>query len=339
VQADASITRKYGGTGLGLYIIKQLVQKMGGTIELSSELNQGTKVTLKIPLTTLSMDEAKQMQDTIYPTPDSLSKGKTHRALIIDDNPFNQGILKTYLNNLHVETETAENGLEGLNKIKKNPAGYYSFITMDIQMPVMDGITASKQIRKYEDEMKVEKPIPIIIITGNCSLSEQQECMDPFGDIRANYFFRKPFIFSDCKLSVEAILSQSSNPSQVHKKVLIVDDDAFNRELLKVQIKKLGLQCEECNSGLEALKKLQKNPKFGVVLMDFEMPGMNGIEATKSIRDDLKLKDLIIVGTTGNVGEEIKKSSLKSGMNKVLTKPISLNQISTLMKEYKLVRD
>lgn len=200
-------------------------------------------------------------------------------------------------------------------------------------MPVMDGITASKRIRQHEKEVKCKDLVPIFIVTANCTATEQCECMSPNGEIKAAYFFRKPFGFSDCKMSVEAILAQK----RIKRKVLVVDDDAFNRELLQVQIRKLGLECDVCGNGFTALKKLKEDPEIAVMMLDFEMPDLNGVEVARRIRQELNLKKIVIIGTTGNVEEHANQVSLLNGMDRVLTKPINLNQISVLFKELKLI--
>ena len=310
---------------------------MNASVTLNSNIDQGSKFTLRIPLSALSTQEIRQIQQTSSSTlPTILSSDRKVHALIVDDSPYNQSVLKTYLDSLNIASELANDGLEALNKVKSHPCGYYSFVLMDIQMPILDGISASKQIRQYEEEIGAKKSLPIVFITGNCSKDEQEECMKKNGKIRASYFFRKPFLFSDCKICVESFIAPSAGINDnkfINKKALVVDDDHFNQELLRMQIEKLGLKCETCASGFEALKRLKEDPDFVVVMMDFEMPEIDGIETTKRIRNELKLEKLYIIETTGNVDEEVAKISLENGMNDILTKPINLKQLSTLFKD------
>jgi len=207
-QADSSITRKFGGTGLGLYITKQIIQKMGGEIHAYSKEGQGSTFCVLIPAETARRDEAMKEEESMK----NLMKEDIHqlpeaRALIVDDLPDNQFILSNYLEKLNIQVDLANNGLEALELFKSKPEGYYSFVTMDLQMPVMDGLTASKEIRKHEAKLGVDSEVPIIVITGNCAETEKFKCLNPHGEIRAFNFFRKPFTFWECKSAVQAILS------------------------------------------------------------------------------------------------------------------------------------
>ena len=225
VQADRSITRKYGGTGLGLYIVKKLIEKMGGEIRLSSKKDQGTLFQIILPVKGIKKDEGTQALITNMASSTEVIQSNLDRqlevnsktrsksmivskrsVLIVDDDKFNQNIMTKYFQSLGFECDVASDGLEGFNTYKKNRGKYY-LITMDIQMPVLDGISACKMIRAYEREAG-QKSVDIVIVTGNCSEGEYKECLRE-GEIQANYFFRKPFRLSDCKLCVQKIMSSS----------------------------------------------------------------------------------------------------------------------------------
>jgi len=229
VQGDRSVTRKYGGTGLGLYIVKCLVNKMGGSIKINSLKEVGTHFQIILPAKSVKKEVqtfkerdtslvantklTRTVSERITPQGNTFSREfsssqqlitSVRRVLIIDDDVFNQNLLREYFKKLNFESDVANNGLEGLQIYKNNPQKY-KFMTMDIQMPFMDGITASRQIRAFEAEVGKSR-IPIIIITGNCSEAERRECLEN-KEIGANYFFRKPFGLSDCKLCVEKIVA------------------------------------------------------------------------------------------------------------------------------------
>jgi len=200
-QADSSVTRRFGGTGLGLYISKQLVKKMEGDIGVYSEEQCGTNFCVLIPTITATA------QDLVSEEDDIIMKSGVKRALVVDDLPLNQTLMMHYLKKMDVQVEIVSNGEEAVQRYKERGYGYYSFITMDIQMPVMDGMTASKKIREYEMLNRFEKSIPIIMVTGNCTEMEKDSCLNPQGEIRASYFFRKPFVFEECKSCVKNILN------------------------------------------------------------------------------------------------------------------------------------
>jgi len=211
-QADSSITRRFGGTGLGLYISKQLIQKMGGEIHSYSEEHSGTNFCILIPTQSAIPEEIVEFveEDNISSRE---SSNESIRALVVDDIPFNQALMTNYLKKMDIQVDLASNGEEAVQRFKEKGFGYYSFISMDIQMPVMDGMTASKKIRKYEALNRFEKNIPIIMVTGNCTEMEKNSCLNPFGEIRANYFYRKPFVFEECKSCVKSILAKGSSSS------------------------------------------------------------------------------------------------------------------------------
>ena len=206
-QADSSITRKYGGTGLGLYITKQIIQKMGGEIHAYSKEGQGSTFVVLIPAQIAKKEDVLLVaseKNLLETNCSHNEQSPSSRALIVDDLNTNQLILSSYFNKLNIQSDIANNGAEALEMLKSKPRGYYSFLTMDLQMPVMDGITASQEIRKYE-EAKNQSPVPIIVITGNCAETEKIKCLDPNGGVRAMNFFRKPFTFGECKAAVQSI--------------------------------------------------------------------------------------------------------------------------------------
>jgi len=217
-QADSSITRKYGGTGLGLYIAKEIISKMRGEIHAYSKEGQGSTFVVLIPAQIAKKEDSYlpnskenilEVDRTTTPKPLTPT-----RALVVDDLDTNQKILSSYLDKLNIYSDVAVNGAEALQMFKSKPHGYYSFITMDLQMPVMDGITASQEIRKYEAAIGTQTAVPIIVITGNCAETEKFKCLDPTGAVRAFNFFRKPFTFGECKSVVQAIFDEKFNRSK-----------------------------------------------------------------------------------------------------------------------------
>ena len=207
-QADHTVTRKYGGTGLGLYITKQIIEKMGGQIDIHSQEAIGSSFCVLLPLkSATSSSTVLKCQDDTPREMSQITSMKDKRALVVDDDPLNQMIITRYLNKLDLKAEVADNGQEALLKFKSREAGYYSLITMDIQMPVMDGLTACREIRYYESQQKRQNKVPIVLVTGNCIDVDANKGLDPDGSIKASYFFRKPFTFEDCSSCVKAILS------------------------------------------------------------------------------------------------------------------------------------
>lgn len=179
-QADASITRKYGGTGLGLAITKSLVELMGGVIFITSEPGVGTKISFTLKL------EHHLNQETLSKTSQDvdLQCSSNYRILIAEDNLINQKILSKMLEKLGVETVVVENGQEAFDIIQKEK---FDLIFMDMQMPILDGISATVKIREYEKD-KVLVPIKIVALTANAFLEDKNSCLDAGMD----YYLSKP---------------------------------------------------------------------------------------------------------------------------------------------------
>lgn len=211
-QEDSSITRDIGGLGVGLFITKHLIEKMDGKIMMTSEKNSGTSFYVKLPcevftgtlISSTNLGKSSTSSGEFFDLPEGAGPV---RVLIADDNPYNQTILESYLKKIGIESEVANNGVEALEAFKSKPIGYYSLVFMDLQMPVMDGLTACKMIRFHESNNKVEKGVPIVVVTGNAAESEKRQCLDPTGGIQALFFFRKPFSFSECQIAVQSALN------------------------------------------------------------------------------------------------------------------------------------
>jgi len=328
-QADASITRRFGGTGLGLYITEQLIQKMGGKISVYSQENVGSNFSVLIPAQTVASSEVRDKLHEEIHNPNE----KQSRALVVDDLPSNQIIISSYLKRLNIQSDVASNGQEAVELLKIKGFCYYTFITMDLQMPVMDGLTAMKEIRKHEEESGIKRnhSIPIIVITGNCTNQEKTECLKPEGEIRADYFHRKPFRYDECKNVVQSILAKQrlnlASPSK-RKRILIADDDPFNQRVIQDYLQRYGFKCDTVGNGIKVLQKLAKGEKYDAILMDCEMPHMDGYTTAKHIQGKY---DILIIGITGNTDGYHLEKALKSGMKYVETKPIDFKKLINLL--------
>jgi len=330
-QADASITRQFGGTGLGLYITKQIIQKMGGEIYVQSKEGFGSSFTVLLPVTTASPDDVEEENVNEAQNEVEMSSEKSVRALVVDDIQVNQLILSSYLKKMNIESDVANNGLDAVNIFKAKGPNYYSFITMDLQMPVMDGLTASAEIRKYEKILGVKEIIPIIVVTGNCADTEKTMCLDPQGNIRAYNFFRKPFTFGECKSTVQTLLEKAQSATiKKPLKILIVDDDALSGEVTQEHFAKSGFICTTSKSGKEALNVLYKE-SFELILINCDMRDIDGYVTAKHIRS--LRPNVFIVGITGHRREECLQKSQEHGINEIQTKPVDYRKLSMFMRK------
>lgn len=176
-QADASVTRKYSGTGLGLTIVKRLVAVMGGELEVTSNVGKGSVFQFQIPIDVVAhrrpaAQPAAQM--TAPPQPPSPNALRDMQVLVAEDHAVNQMLIKTLLQKMGCHVTVVGNGLEA---VKQAMLKRYDCILMDCQMPVVDGYQATRQIRSWEHAQRVSKPIPIVAVTANAMLGDREQCL------------------------------------------------------------------------------------------------------------------------------------------------------------------
>jgi len=198
VQVTSDHSKRKLGTGLGLFITKEVCEKMDGRIKVYSKEGKGSCFILCLPVLPLAISQQDKIHRDLCLRDMRNHKEATDfnfKALVVDDEQLSQNILTVFLNKLKCEVvETAANGQEAVAKYIKHSSsgsGLVNIVTMDLTMPVMDGKQASEKIREYETSRKFE-PCILIIISGNCSESEMTECLNPKGKIRANAFLKKP---------------------------------------------------------------------------------------------------------------------------------------------------
>ena len=330
-------TRTFGGAGLGLYITKQLVEKMGGNIKIESELDVGSYIMVSIPMRT----SLEKVTRTISMQLESLDTKKDQkRALVVDDSEYNRDILEKFLKKYKMEVHIAKNGAEAVNLYTTNPVDYFSLITMDLQMPVMDGLTACKMIRNLEKEHNIGKKVPIVIISGN--LQEREFCLDPNGPICANYYFRKPLTFADLETFLPKLLKGrsgerlSSISLRAKCNVLIVDDDIMGVQFLQNFFKKFDCSTSLATDGEKAVEMVENMfNKLDLILFNCEVPNNPGMEAALAIKKFLESKqksNVKIVLLSGKIDENLKQLCEKSGLNYLLSKPVKVQLLKQLLQ-------
>ncbi|MBQ7359200.1 MAG: response regulator [Lachnospiraceae bacterium] len=254
------------------------------------------------------------------------------RILLVEDNALNCELAKVILEDEGILVEFAENGTKALEKIRNNPAGYFCFVLMDLHMPIMDGFTATTHIRVMNDKEKATIPIIAMSATG---LAEDKRQALKHG---MNGFIHKPIDMVALKSLLLTILNvECANKSFIapDAKILLVDDNPMNIRIEKELLSDFQFHIDCAVNGAEAIEML-KSVRYDLVFMDYMMPIMDGIEATKVIRsiDDPYYQALPIVALTANAIPEAQKKFRQAGMNDFLSKPVQMIEVSRVLRRW-----
>ncbi|MBE1300427.1 MAG: response regulator [Alteromonadaceae bacterium] len=313
-QADESVTRKYGGTGLGLAICKQLCQMMSGEIWVTSELEKGSDFQFRVELGRAESGEQ----------PVSLAHPGGMRALVVDDMAIARKVLCDYLVGLGIQTDTATNGQEALSAVmsadQQNRS--YDMVLMDWKMPEMDGLTASKLIR---DQVSGKTPHILMVSAYDREEVQQSQPTSMIDD-----FIEKPVSASTLIDKINGILGNNKTvdidtllgdkiPDLVGYRLLLVEDNKINQQVAMEFLTDTGAAIDVANNGLEAIEAVT-NVEFDLIFMDIQMPKMDGLTATRKIREFNTA--VPIVAMTAHAMEGDREKSLAVGMNDHVTKPI-----------------
>ncbi len=340
IQEDSSTTRKYGGTGLGLAITKQLVELMGGDIGVTSKKGQGTTFQFSVLL-------ERQPEERFVETPMPADLNNV-RALIVDDNATGRRILSTRLKSWQMrpeEANDAETALEILrDAVTDNDA--FKVVLIDRSMPKMDGISLGKAIQS--DEKLAD--IKMIMLT---SLGYREEIKE-IAEIGFSGYLTKPIRDSELwgvlslTLSIfetkHALRKHVTTKYSAHKiiprfnkeRILVAEDNATNRQVALGILTKLGLKVDAVTNGAEAVEALKSVP-YDLVLMDCQMPVMDGYEATRMIRDPFNKvlnSNIPIIAMTAHAMAGDRTKCLDSGMNDYIAKPVSYNALAKMLTKW-----
>jgi CheY-like chemotaxis protein/two-component sensor histidine kinase len=330
-QADSGITREFGGTGLGLSISKHIVELMGGTIWIDSEPGKGSRFTFTGKVERGKNNVTSMLAPGI--------KKENMSVLIVDDDPQINTYFRELFGQLGIKCETAADGFEAYKII--NSHGPFDIYFVDWHMPGMDGIELTRKIKAHD------KDRPSVVVMN--SSADWAAIKDIAIDAGVSKYLLKPLFSSAIIDCINDCLGLRSNVDDedaeidmrgkfAGKKLLIAEDVEINREIIISLLEDTKISIDCAWNGLEALEMIVAAPdKYDAVLMDVQMPKMDGLEATRLIRAQKtthRLMTLPIIAMTAHVFKSDVEECLKAGMNDHIGKPIDIEDVLQKLNKY-----
>ncbi len=318
------------GTGLGMAITRNIVEMMNGTISVESKVGKGSTFTVELGL---------KLQDT-EKNAEQIKELKGLRSLVVDDDLNTCDSVSKMLKQLGLRSEWTTSGREAVYRAKsawEEGDSYHTYI-IDWQMPGLSGVETARKIREV-----VGAEAPIIILTAYDWTDIEEEARDA----GVTAFCAKPLFMSDLKSVLLAANNLVDKKEEVAewtladfggKRILLVEDIELNREIAEVILTESGFLVETAPDGTDAVSMMEKAEEnyYDAILMDIQMPIMNGYEATRTIRNMPRkdVKDLPIIAMTANALEEDKEAALKNGMNAHIAKPLNMEIFISVLKKF-----
>ncbi len=317
-QVDASTTRLYGGTGLGLAISKRLAEAMGGHLSVRSTLGEGSVFTLD-----LALPRGAQTEDALLQPPAELPG---RRALVVDDNETNRRILRRQLEGWEMSVEDHPDAASALAAV--DAGGRYDVVLSDMHMPGGDGISLVRALRARTST----RDLPMLLLT---SLGQRPAEAAELGLLHLTKPVKAAALRSAVATALGAALEPMGGPAAQaparRLRVLLAEDNVVNQRVAVLLLERLGYRADVVGNGVEALAALAERP-YDVVLMDVQMPVMDGLQATRRLRAELPAdRQPRVVAMTANAMAEDREQCLAAGMDDYLAKPVRRDELAAAL--------
>ncbi len=337
-QADTSTTRRFGGTGLGLSISKNLVNMMNGDIWIKSLVNEGSTFyfTVRLKKSTKIIDKGVKIPDKIAGL----------NILAVDDNETNRVIIHETMKSFGFVPDVYEKPIDAVSAFNSHEPGYYDIIISDYHMPDISGYEFIKTIRE-------KSMIPAVILTSMSVWGDRNK----FADLKNVEYLTKPAKQSVLLNAITNLMGINADKEkeqgrQTEKKrmennlerlrslpdsnrILLVEDNIINQRVATALIDKAGINVDVAGDGIEALDAL-KRENYSLILMDVQMPHMDGLKATREIREVMEIHDIPIIAMTANAMKGDKEKCLAVGMNDYFSKPINPKVLFDVLEKWLL---
>jgi PAS domain S-box-containing protein len=332
MQADQSMSRRYGGTGLGLAISKQLVELMGGSITVESRFGEGSVFRFDVPLLAGDVAAVTSAVDT--------TRLRGRRVILVEDNPTNRSILEAQLRGFGMDVATADNGATALELLRAaaRAATPFDAAIIDMKMPIMDGLTMATELRR--DPLLAE--VRMVMLTSLGNGNEARLAFDSGIEAYLTKPVRQAELVDALGRVLQRELPKTSELLTVapgrRARVLIVEDNLVNQEVARAMLTELGCSIQVAADGRQALAAL-RDDVFDLVFMDCQMPEMDGFEAVRRFRAAAPngyatAANVPIVALTANALAGDAERCLDAGFSDYLAKPVKREQLDAALAQW-----